>query len=330
MHTSLEKNQRARGPARAIPESQPFKLPEDGFYHLAPLGEFEGVLKHDGKETAIIQVLDKAALEKIAAAFDGQLLVDYEHFSHRDDKPSEAVGWLEQVELRTDGLWGKIHWSDKGLGDIRGGSYRFISPEFSAFERIDETRARPLCLCGAGLTNRPNLKTLTPLSNSRREAKPTKNMDYKKYLLVALGLQPDASDEDILAALEHNDEGDSKTIGELRAENARLLEQIVQGDLERFGALIVNRQAAKKLLLKNREDALAFLNSLCAREKAPARVYNRDSARTPEHSPGGHSRAADQDAFVRSLMHRDGLGYNAAWELAKTERPELFRETQNA
>ena len=107
------------------------------------------------------------------------LLVDFDHFSDDLGKSSEAAGWITAWQNRQDGppgAWWQIRWSDTGEAAVRNGRFRFLSGVFppEGWEFIDrplknaktiEMKIRPLVLSGAGLTNKPNLKGMVPLSN---------------------------------------------------------------------------------------------------------------------------------------------------------------------
>jgi hypothetical protein len=71
-----------------------FRLPDDGWYQIAPLGEFPHFVAD------VIQVIDQEACVAMAARvtadahtpnFPG-LLVDFDHFSLDGKKRSEAAG----------------------------------------------------------------------------------------------------------------------------------------------------------------------------------------------------------------------------------------------
>jgi phage I-like protein len=114
-----------------------FELPEDGWYQLAPLGEFPHAA------AGITQVIDEAACARMVTAFENAraaagnfpgLLIDFDHFSLDATKHSEAAGWITDLKfvspgeagskLVTDnrqlttgspsGLLARIRWSDTG------------------------------------------------------------------------------------------------------------------------------------------------------------------------------------------------------------------------
>ncbi|HRZ13047.1 MAG TPA: phage protease [Kiritimatiellia bacterium] len=150
-----------------------FEVPADGWYQVSALGEF----KHN--PTGLVQILDADSCRAMIEAFQREavapnfpgILVDFDHFSLDQDKPTEAAGWIAALEQRPDGLWAQIRWTDKGEEAIRGGRYRFISPVFRQDECTDlgECRVRPLRLVNAALTNDPNISGMVPLSNKKQE-----------------------------------------------------------------------------------------------------------------------------------------------------------------
>jgi len=154
-----------------------FKVPDDCWYQLAPLGEFP----HGGPSTGsgqagIVQVIDAEACEAMASRFQADaavanfagLLVDFDHFSLDDRARSEAAGWIVNVEGRDTGLWANIRWSDLGEEAVKGGRYRFLSPVWARSDCFDlgNGRVRPVRLMNAAVTNDPNLKGLVPLANT--------------------------------------------------------------------------------------------------------------------------------------------------------------------
>jgi hypothetical protein len=126
-----------------------FVMPADGWYHVAPLGEFGHA------QAGVVQVVDLAACEAMAGRFAEEAqapnfagaLIDFDHFSLDGEKKSEAAGWITALEARGTvgsgqlavgsrevgenrrnpnvepqnheggndaGLWAKIRWSDVG------------------------------------------------------------------------------------------------------------------------------------------------------------------------------------------------------------------------
>ncbi len=278
-----------------------FKLPEDGWFHIAPLGEFTGVIPGD-KPQKVMQVVDKPALELLKNRFDAQskdvnfpgLLVDFDHFSSDTDKPSEAAGWINALENRADGLWAQIRFSDVGEAAVKGGRYRLVSPVWD-HEPIGNGRVRPTRLVSVALTNDPNLKGLVPLSNRQtgdpgtgnpnQQPKGNNSMDYKAALLKLLGLPAEATDDQISAAttpaLENMGKG--KNYDGLKNRHDELLNIQADGDLVKFSDRITeaSKPVWKAQLISNRGETIKLLEGITPAKDVKAPIHNRTGAKLP-------------------------------------------------
>jgi len=151
-----------------------FQMPADGWYQVAPLGEFAHA------QAGLTQVVDVEACQAMVNRFADEakvanfagLLVDFDHFSLDGEKRSEAAGWITALENRDGGLFAKIRWSDVGESAVKGGRYRFLSPVWNRADCVElgGGRVRPVRLLNAAVTNDPNLKGMQPLSNSAATA----------------------------------------------------------------------------------------------------------------------------------------------------------------
>ena len=89
-------------------------------------------------------------------------------YSHKEDpsKGHKAAGWIKDAEVRGDGLWVGVQFTDPARQEIEAGEWRYLSPEFKdVWEDADGTKHQDV-LFGAGLTNRPFLKDLLPIAAS--------------------------------------------------------------------------------------------------------------------------------------------------------------------
>lgn len=134
--------------------------------------------------------------------------VDY---FHRGESLSDGVanadkvasGWIEDMQLRDDGLYVAIKWTDDARGLILSDKLRFLSPTFSA-NAPDRFTGKPQgpTLLGAALLNDPFLEELPRVAASAtptqaaKPAEPGARMDKVK-LCALLGISADTSDEDI-------------------------------------------------------------------------------------------------------------------------------------
>ena len=82
-----------------------FVMPADGWYQLAPLGEFAHA------QAGVVQVVDQAACEAMAGRFSEEAqapnfagaLIDFDHFSLDGEKRSKAAGWITALDARCEG-----------------------------------------------------------------------------------------------------------------------------------------------------------------------------------------------------------------------------------
>jgi hypothetical protein len=106
-----------------------------------------------------------ARLERIAGNIRNRargidLAVDFEH-GQDPAKGKRAAGWITTAEVRDDGLWLEVVFTTEARAEIRGGAWRYLSPEFLkewAHPRTGQVFKD--VLLGAALTNRPFLKDL--------------------------------------------------------------------------------------------------------------------------------------------------------------------------
>ncbi len=198
-----------------------FELPDDGWYQLAPLGEFP----HQG--AGVCQLIDADACGRMIEAFENAqsktdnfpgLLIDFDHFSLDAEKHSEAAGWITNLkfissppssessvvknESASPGLYANIRWSDVGEAAVRGGRYRFLSPVWvkADCEDLGDNRLRPIRLLNAAVTNDPNLKGILPLSN--RNSAPSVVKDSPAAFDNASSYKnPDLTQEELMKAI---------------------------------------------------------------------------------------------------------------------------------
>lgn len=344
-----------------------FILPPDDWFHIAPLGEFDHA-------SGLRQVIDGKACTAMAENFSKEsndpnfpgLLVDFDHFSHSPEKSSTAAGWITALKTvepaceraaanrkpndtppQKGGLWAKIRWSDLGNEAVRGGRYRLVSPVWnrSDCEPVEKTgkgekaRVRPLRLARVALTNDPNLKGLVPLTNridpeSGSQKEQSNTMDYRSKLIELLGLDANASDEQIAAACASSAEQQDS----LQQRYKALLATRVEDDLREFACVIGDVDAVRGQLLGNRDGTLQVLKALRKPEEisprhngtpapvvVPAPLHNRATARVPEtvfsseRNPTEEARARRIANRAREIQKQLGVGHTQAFEMARGE-----------
>lgn len=332
----------ANGPGQLVTcrtsatDGAPFSLSADGWIMLVPKGRYPGTLRRceDNKEEyeLILQDFDDTALAAMVESWNKRkasegenfpgLLVDFDHFSHDESKPTEAAGWIEDVAIREDGLWGMPRWSVLGKSKLEGGIYRLVSPVLSNFDVVSTDKVngksvmRPKVLERLALTNDPALRGMPPVSNRNAATTDKDNgMDFKKLLCKLLGLPDTATDDEInsaaetaagsLAAARNADCAKPEEVAKMRAtitaltaagDTARnrvsdLTKELIEHDVIRFKTAVPDEGKLREMLTKNREATIAVLAAVKVTPEAGA------SGRTPMHDARNraHPGAADSD-----------------------------------
>ncbi|WP_159099558.1 phage protease [Alloyangia pacifica] len=163
--------------------------PVPEWIHLVPKGRFKA---RDGRGPWSYQ--DAAATIEESFRRRAKLHVDLNHSTETAAKlglEAPAVGYITEMEERENGIWGRVDWTSRGTELLSDRAYWGVSPVIEFDERTREVRA----IARAALTNDPSVANLTPLS--------TKETDmFLSKVAKSLGLSEDASEEDVLAALE--------------------------------------------------------------------------------------------------------------------------------
>lgn len=176
-------------------------LTKESWIHMVPYAK----IKHP--EYGEINFDERLVKDLYSSFIDGvrgtELDIDYDHKEHN----GKAAGWIKQAEIRSDGLWGLISWTDEAYNAIQNKEYKYFSPEFwdewtNPVTGVEHTNV----LFGGGITNRPFLKDLQPLSLSEKmftEKKGTSLMTPEQIaeLAKSLGLADTATTEEVFAAL---------------------------------------------------------------------------------------------------------------------------------
>jgi phage I-like protein len=142
----------------------------------------------DGRSWAMPSPDSVVAQFRADAASGVAVPVDLEHATETSGGP--AVGWVEELEVRSGALWGRVAWNAAGRQALADRAFRFLSPAFL----FDAATGQVLRLRSVGLTNRPNFP-LPALNRANTETP----MDPE--VLTALGLAPAATPADAVAAI---------------------------------------------------------------------------------------------------------------------------------
>jgi phage I-like protein len=264
---------------------------------LVPKGEFP-------HPSGLIQVIDDLSITQMAANFNpaNKILFDFDHYSDLSNDqraaalaagiqlPSEASGWVSNVEAMPDGLYGEVEWTPAGAAAIRNRSYRFQSPVFRRRDIaiIESNRVRPMALSKVALTNEPNIRDFAALCNSADGSEHVSGpivetlangMDYKNLLIEMLKLSPEATDIEIQAAIDaaKSNVAEVETMANRLAEISGKLTEAeskikiqeeaelkvkVSAALETYQGVIQNREQIEAALSSNFDGTVAILAGL--------------------------------------------------------------------
>jgi len=263
------------------------KLPESrrSEIQIAPVGEYPGyVTMEDGERKPVTQRLAPGDLARIVAAFDPsrELLVDADHESERGGS-TEAFGWIGALRVVDElGLMAEVNWTGLGAEAVEDRRFRYVSPVFEVDLEGGDV-AVPTRLVSVALTNKPNLPVRCVANRAQSAgataadaAKPTnqRNQTMDK-LKEALGLAPEATDEDVFVA-----------VVALKDKLAELDAAALDAEAEAFVAdnkdKVANAAELKAQYLENPAMAKAIVANVKAPEAAPrARVTHAAEAKKP-------------------------------------------------
>ncbi|PZQ20150.1 MAG: hypothetical protein DI569_16425 [Sphingopyxis macrogoltabida] len=173
--------------------------------HLLPAGE---IFTNDGRGP--YRAGDMVALMAASLNAGEKLVLDENHSTdlagpRGEEAPARA--WIVELQHRADGIWGRPEWLPASVERRIWKEYRGVSPVI--LHRKDGTIDAVL---RASLTNKPNFKGLVALHQENA-------MDFRAWLIEALGLDSGADDAAIMAALKAKFEG-KKDEGETALQSA--------------------------------------------------------------------------------------------------------------
>lgn len=297
--------------------------------------EVSGLMAYNYYET---QIIDDVALGSIVASF-GELkqsenfagmLVDADHLSHYDDHNTEAYGWLQDVKIGEDDngqkqLLGLIEWTDIGAEAVEGKRWKYFSTEYgSRIETFEDGGFRPLALDGLSLTNRPRRKGGKPISNRSGTGDQTQPKPTMSKLNEALGLNPDATEQDGIKAVQ-------KLKTELATIKNKAAEAEADSIMNRYSDRIPEQAKPywRERLIANREEtekAIEVSFPKQAKQEPKPAFTNRQTAKTPDHHVGGSEDQATERARAARIRNRaaeiqktEGIQFSQAWQRAEAE-----------
>lgn len=110
-------------------------------------------------------VCDPAAVVARTREHNGpiDIPVDYDHqleHATENGQPAPAAGWITELEVRADGVWGRVEWTEKGRAHVAAREYRYVSPVY-----YHDRNGVIQSIESVALTNIPNLTGLKALAS---------------------------------------------------------------------------------------------------------------------------------------------------------------------
>lgn len=158
---------------------------------LTPAGRFE---TFDARGP--YEVTDPQAVIEASFAARGEIEIDVNHAPFTAAKAggeAPARGWIVEMQVREDGIWGKVRWTKEGARLVADQAYRRISP---VFRLAHPGSNRVVAILNASLVNRQNLRGLAALNFEEEE-----RMSFLKQLAGVLDLGADATEEQVTTAV---------------------------------------------------------------------------------------------------------------------------------
>jgi len=186
----------------------PVSASQDGpWIKLLPSGTFK---TRDGRGPVVVG--DKESMRAIVEASiarlgETEMMVDYDHQSvfgavEGVGGTAKAAGWIKEFDVRPDGIYGRVEWTEAAKAAIEAGEYRYLSPTFIA----DKKSGKVSQILNVALVNMPamDLEAIAARAESALTKGPT--MDE---ILKLLGLAEGASEDDAKSAIEALQSGTS-------------------------------------------------------------------------------------------------------------------------
>lgn len=310
----------------------------------------------------------------LSAAYLGAMVKNWERWNkpalpvdywHDDDSPeSIASGWIEDLELRADGLYGLIKWTAKARERIAADELRFLSPSFAPdMEDPTSGQRQGPTLLGAALLNKPFLFDLPRVAAGREPSTttPKENTMLRTLLLTIFALPEVTTDEtlaDRVRALKAENvklstEQDEKieltskplkvelaaareTVTKLEADVAKLKTEKQDAEIATFlgqletdkKLLPANRESAKQICLKMGMD---FARAHFAAAPAVVPTGEQGFKGKDEDAKSPEQATAQLDAEIARLQKEDSnLTYREARKLLGAQKPELLKLASEA
>ena len=244
-----------------------------------------------------------------------------------------ALGWVKKILVNEDGMDLEVEWDrDPGKG------FGWFSPYWTGDDPgLGANGKRNMIVDGLnsiGLVNNPNVREFR-LANEAGDNNNTQNQNIqekgndimdRKILIEKLGLPPEATDEQIYAAIEAGRKAETE---KAEIETKRAAAEADKGKVEVDLENACKERDAAKTELENCKKDLEAAKTALANEKAQ---HEKTKALKTQSAVGRLELSNEQrdksNARVALVNEKvaSGMKYMDAWAAAKREKPELFQD----
>ena len=292
-------------------------------------------------DDTIDQTLDREHAEKIASDLAGKIAAGEpgipvyqghpdvpEYASKYPDKG--ALGWVKRILVNENGMDLEVEWDrDPGKG------FGWFSPFWTGDDPgLGASGKRNVIVDGLtsiGLVNNPNIREFRLANeagdnnNTNTQEKGNNIMD-RKILIEKLGLPPEATDEQIFAAIEAGRKAESE---KAEIETKRAAAEADKGKIEVDLDNACKERDAAKTELENCKKDLEAAKTALANEKTQhektKQLKTKSAVGKLELSNEARTKSSQRMALVNEKQ-KAGMSYFEAWQCAKAEKPELFND----
>lgn len=256
------------------------------------------------------------------------IATDYEHGEDKN-KGSKASGWYRGMELRDDGIYGQIEFTDNAREEIKKGEWKYFSPLFvDLYEDAETGEVFEDVIIGGALTNRPWMKDMVPINFSEAvlEEQTTK-FRFKDGRWIASdndgeGWRNATSDE--VAELEHSEPGtgtppeprtdeDDKS-GDKDGSGSRRDSPPPQDEKE--GSIVLTAETLKLLGLAEDADEVAVNTTVAElfKEVEPLRKFHDENNKVKAFAEQFPEQAKEMERLRKSEDERLAKAFSERYE----------------
>lgn len=227
---------------------------------------------------------------------------------HEGFEELPAQGWVTDVEVRNDGLWGKVAWNDLGKATLNDKQYKFFSPEF--YRDYEDPQTHQIyrnVLIGGALTKSPYFKELQAIVFSEPKLQKQFN-EYNNNMNLAELLAKDITtltDEEKAFIIEHK----AELTEEQKVSHTSIID--VETDEQKEA-----REAKEKEDKEAADKAQAEADEKAKGDANEAAGLNRDGSQKVEASD---KKVMMSEAEVNALRAKADQGAQAYAELKKVK-----------